>query len=185
MLFGASLVSASPSSTRGVLAESKEERCRVAIAFADTLLAQLPGRVVFAAEGEQAYSSLDARGWLSDSGNPAPIPPSTLLEAANRRGRLDAMSLCPLFYSHFGGPHRERRGVISGSSIEVTAIDPSSQNKTTVSITLPVISSSRNSALLFSSQVSGPMAGGSYAYFLQNRPKKGWVIVSSKSLTVA
>jgi hypothetical protein len=77
-----------------------------------------------------------------------------------------------------------RRVLISASTIEVDGIDKHAK-EVRVGITLPVVSPTKKSAILFSSQWSGPLAGGIYAYYMTYSPKKGWVVASSRSLAVA
>lgn len=185
IFFGWTLLLASPVLAQGPTVEVRAERCKIAIAYADVLLSQLHDRVVFTQEGEQAYSHLSAGGWFSEDGSPSVSPPGYLLRAANRRGRVDALSSCPSMARELRKTAHNRRVVVSGSTVVVDGIDKHDNKEIRVGITLPVMSPTKKSAILFSSQMSGPLAAGMYAYYMTYSPKKGWVVVSSKGLAVA
>lgn len=165
--------------------EARVERCKVALAYANALLSQLHDRVVFTDEGEQAYFRVSAGGWLTEDGSPSISPPADLLRTANRRGRVDALSSCPSMARGLKRASGDRRLVSYRSRIEVDGNGRRDPNEVGVGITLPVISSDNKSAILFSSQVSGPLAGGIYAYYLRYSARNGWVVVSSKGFAVA
>jgi hypothetical protein len=183
--FGWALLLTSSVAAQEPTIEARAERCEIALAYADALLDQLHGKVVFIREGEQAYSRLSKRKWFLEDGSPAVSPPRPLLRSANRRGRVDALSLCPSMAAELNKIVRGRRIVVSRSTIEVDAVDGHAGEQVRVGITLPVISRRKDCAIIFSSQVSGPVAGGIYAYYMTRTSEKGWVVVSSKSLAVA
>jgi hypothetical protein len=185
IFFGLALLLASPILAQRPPAEVRAERCKVAIAYASALLTQLHDRVVFTNEGEQAYSKLNKGGWFSENGSLSASPPNNLLRLANREGRTDALSLCPSMATEIRKVAYDRTVVITGSNIDVNRTASSVSRRIIVSITLPVVSTNKKSAILFSSQVSGPLAGGVYAYYMRYSSKKGWVVASSKRLAVA
>jgi hypothetical protein len=80
---------------------------------------------------------------------------------------------------------RGRGVVVSRTTIQVDGIDKHDNKEVRIGITLPVMSPRKKSAILFSSQVSGPLAAGIYAYYMRYSSQKGWIVVSSKSLAVA
>lgn len=165
--------------------EARIDRCKIVLAYADALIAQLDNRIVFTDEGRQAYSHISEQGWFTDDGSPSTSPPVALLTIANREGRVDALSSCPMIGEGLKKSSYGRRVSVYKSKIEISAIGKRDSRKTVVAITLPVISTDNKLAILFSSQVSGPLAGGAYAYYMRYSPEAGWIVVSSKSLAVA
>jgi hypothetical protein len=185
VLLGAASLVVSSACAKQPPVGAEVNRCKIALAYANALIEQLDNRIVFTHEGGQAYSRINAQGWFAEDGSPSASPPVALLTTANRRGRVDAMSSCPMIGEALKNSSKGRRVSVSKSMIKVSGIGKRDSKETKVGITLPVISTDRESAILFSSQVSGPLAAGAYAYYMRRSPKSGWIVVSSKPLTIA
>ena len=78
-----------------------------------------------------------------------------------------------------------RKIYASGGTIVADSLNSRSDKQVIVSITLTVLSSNNREAILFSSEVSGPLSAGIYAYYMIYYPTKWWVVVASKMLSFA
>ena len=179
------LLLVSPAAGQTAAIESRAERCKIALAYIDILLTQFPEKVILTNEGTQAYYPLVPEKWFSEDGTPSAGPPADLLTAANRGGRIDALSSCPSMAKQLKKGAYKKRIVVAEMPLKPLEFSDNPATEIRVALTLPVISPDKKSAILFSSQASGPLAAGASAYYVTYSAKNGWVIVSSKGLAVS
>jgi hypothetical protein len=179
------LLLVSPAAGQTATIESRAERCKIALAYIDILLTQFPQKVILTNEGKHAYYPLVLEGWFSEDGSPSAGPPADLLTAANHGGRIDALSSCPSMARQLKKGAYKKRIVVVELPLNPLEFSDKPITEIRVAITLPVISPDKKSAILFSSQASGPLAAGAAAYYVAYSAKNGWVVVSSKGLAVS
>jgi hypothetical protein len=159
--------------------------CQVASDYATTLLHQLRGTVAFNREMGQERSSLNSKGWFAENGDKAASPAYALLKAANRQRGIDALSTCPDLPTNLQKAHFDRKVTVSEAGFLVSGDETPTEISISVGIYFPVISKDGNHALMFSSQVSGKMGGGLYAYYMSKDSHGRWIITSLKMMNVA
>jgi hypothetical protein len=167
-----------PSTIRG-------DRCAVALAYIDVLLAR-PSKIprVFSIQQESAPDLPKPRDWMDTHLERRGASPSQALlrQLSNDTGQNAVVSCASVRKS------LDRRHIRYGDSAADEAartFTGSSYRSEILSVSLPVISRDGKEALLTSSSVSGPLAAGGSLEYLRRQPSGGWAVVSSAELWVS
>lgn len=164
-----------------------DTRCSVALAYIETVLSGERGKqLVFSDERESVSYPLTAGGWsVPEHGTRSPAPPSSLLAEARKRGGQSAVKYCPSIRARLSVA-----GIAYGSKAVADASKTARgrdfrYNVKIIGVSTPVVSDDKRKAVFYSSQVSGPLAGGAYVYYMKRSPLGKWIVVGSKVVTTA
>jgi hypothetical protein len=181
------MTSASSLFANSVHGSNDDMRCAVALAYIETVLSGESGKqVVFSDEWESVSFPMTAGGWSTpERRTRISAPPRSLLAEAKRRGGQSAIKYCPSIQTRLTAA-----GIAYGPKV-VSAIANTARGKDfrykmeIVGVSIPVISRDKTKAVLYSSQVSGPLAGGASVYYMKRSASGKWVVVGSKLVTTA
>lgn len=161
--------------------------CNVAVAYAETVIANEKDRpIVFTMAEEPFILPAEFRQWWTadqDSPRRAKPPPIALIRRLQKRQIGNAVARCPSVRRLL-----ESRRIKYGSKAvdAVTTSDPSEAFKAAVyTVSVPVVSADGKKAVLVASSVSGPMAAGAFLQLVERRSDDRWTVVASSLLTVS
>ena len=150
----------------------------------DVLLAKQLGSAVFTDTAESLPDRLDQGQWNSSTPKKAsPTPSPELLGALKAGGGVSAIKMCANVRVFL-----DRKGVLYGSRAvaEATAIEKDGNfHATVLGVSMPVISHDGAYALLASSAVSAPEAGGGFLQYLQHQTTGKWIPVDWSPLWIS
>lgn len=190
ILLALGLVHLSPSdaSETGMARRSSDNtKCAAALAYINAVISDKSGKqFVFSDDWESVSYPLTAGGWfLPGRGTRGPAPPRSMLIAAKRQGGRSAIKYCPSIQV------RLKEGKIPFGVEAVSAAVKTARgrdfryNVEIVGVSIPTLSKNGTEAVLYSSQVSGPLAGGAYIYYMKCSSLGKWSIISYNVLTTA
>lgn len=166
---------------------SDDMRCEIALAYIETVLQGKSSKhFVFSDEWESVSFPLTDRGWSApERGVRISAPPSSLLAEAKKRGGRSAIKYCPSIQAKLNAA-----GISYGSKAVADVANTVKGRQLRykmeiVGVSIPVISIDKTKAVLYSSQVSGSLAGGAYVYYMKRSTSGKWIVVGSKLVTVA
>lgn len=162
-------------------------RCDAALFYIDKLISEKPGRpMVFSDSPEDTPSSTGSGYWLSKNLKQRVLkPPAPLLTNAGRDGGRSAIQFCQSIRDRLKAAKISFGADAVKSVVEIDQSNKFGYKYDIVGVTLPVVSASKNSAILYSSRTSGPLAAGLYIFYLKRDRSHHWRIVGSKVVSVA
>lgn len=163
----------------------RSDRCTVALAYIDALLAQ-PSKLprVFSTQQEPIPDLPKSSSWMSARYDRHGASPSqALLRQLSNDAVQNAITGCASVRAALN-----RRGIRYGDKAagEVAQSSAASSYKAELSsVSLPVVSQDGKEALLISSRASGPLEAVGFLKYLRRLPSGAWVVVSSATLWVS
>lgn len=161
--------------------------CEVAAAYVQTVIAKAKNRPIVFTTNDEPFDAPFAGGqWWKMTGElpkAATPPPAALVKRLEDQGNRNAVSHC-LSVRKLLDDHHIGYGPKAVDAIN--SPDPSELFKATIhTISVPIVSANGKQALLGSSGVSGPLAGGGFLQLLERQPGGEWKVVAFSGLWVA
>lgn len=169
------------------LPDAKAAVCDVAAAYANNLIVEAKGHPIVFTTADQSFVGPISGGdwWTIDEKRPrsAKSPPLVLVKKLEVQGNLNAVARCPSVRSLLDQQH------IGYGSKAVDAADSGDSGKLFTAsintISMPIVSADGKQAVLASSGVSGPLAGGGFVQFLERQPNGIWRVVAVSPLWIS
>lgn len=164
-----------------------ELQCEVALSFIDNLLAEKPDRDFVFSEGLEGMPSSNPRGhWVAeDTQRRVARPPMPLLYRARKEGGRSAIQSCSSVRDRL----RFQKIAFDAEAVDRAAKSKAPNNfdynYTIIGMSLPVVSATKDGAILYSSQTSGPMNAGGYLFYLKKDRAHRWRIIASLAVAVS
>jgi hypothetical protein len=159
----------------------------VAAAYAEIIITEAKNQpVVFTADDHSFRSPIIDNGWwkmIGERPHPATPPPASLIKRIENQGTRNAVSHCASVRKLL-----DSRLIRYGSEAvdAVNTSDPSKAFMASIeTISLPVVTADGRQAVLASSGVSGPLAGGGFLQFLERQADGRWKVSAFSPLWVS
>lgn len=161
--------------------------CDVAAAYAQIVIEKADGKPVVFTTDDQPFSAPVVGGewWKMEGELPRAVaaPPAALVKRLEDQGNRNAVSRCSSLRKLLGS---RQIGYGRQAVDAVNSSDPSRLFKASIqTISLPVVSEDGRQAVLASSGVSGPLAGGGFLQLLERQDTGQWKVVAFSPLWVA
>lgn len=161
--------------------------CEVAAAYADIVIAEAKSRPVVFTASDEPFTSPIAGGewWKMDRERPTSVtaPSAALVKRLEDQGNRNAVARCSSVRKLLDS---RRIGYGSKAVDAVNSPDPAELFKAIIhNISVPVVSADGKKAILVSSGVSGPLAGGGFLQLLEKQPDGKWEVIAFSPLWVS
>lgn len=165
----------------------ENSRCEVALTYVEGVLSTEKGKALVFSNGiENVHQLFNEEGWFpTQEGKQVSIPPRHLLSKAAESEAKSAIAACPMIRNKLS---REQIpfGARAVRNVARTAKERDFKYRAVIiAVSLPIVADDETRAVLYSSRVSGPLAGGAYIHYLKRLPSGAWVVVASKTVAVA